>query len=125
MLNAKETLSVMMDANKEAGVDSAKIIAGNILNKRVNILVMKTLPAGVKFAVGSYLDSNVGKALIANAAAAALIHTMPGNEKVEIAAEAMINSASLTLASSFNIEEMVNELLDGVPGLDAPSEDKE
>jgi len=122
MLKVNETLSIMVDANKDAGVDSAKIIAGNILNDRVNTILMKNLPTGIKLVAGSYLESNVGKAIVANTVAGLLIHTMPENEKVAIAAEAMIKSASLALASSFNIEEMINELLDGVPGLTPAAE---
>ncbi|MCF6331001.1 MAG: hypothetical protein L3I99_05580 [Sulfurimonas sp.] len=118
MLKIKDTLGIIVDANKDAGVDSAKLIAGNILNQRVNAILMKNLPAGIKLIAGSYLESNVGKALIANTVAGALIHTMPNNGKVALAAEAMIKSASLSLASSFNIEEIINELLDGVPGLE-------
>jgi len=117
MLNVKDTMSVIVDANKDAGKDSAKIIAGNILNDKVNALVTKNLPTGVKLVVGSYIESNIGKAVIANAVAGILIHTMPNNEKVALAAEAMIKSASLAFASSFNIEEMINEVLDEVPGL--------
>ncbi len=122
MLKPSETLSTMVDANKDAGKDSAKIIAGNILNQHVNEVLVKNLPTGVKLLAGSYLESNVGKALISNAVAGILIHTMPNNEKVALAAEAMIKSASLQLASSFNIEDMVNELLSKVPGIAATAE---
>jgi 1,4-dihydroxy-2-naphthoate octaprenyltransferase len=66
----------------------------------------------------SYAQTPIGKAALANIVAGVLIHTMPENEKVAVAAECMIQSASLQLASSFNIEEMINDLLDGVPGLD-------
>ncbi len=114
MLKVGETASVMLDANKEAAIDSGKIIAGNVLNDRVIKLVSPKLPIMVR----GYADTPIGKAAIANLIAGVLIHTMPENTKVGIAAEAMIQSASLQLASSFNIEEMVNELLDGVPGLD-------
>lgn len=114
MLKVGETASVMYDVNKEAAVDSGKIIAGNILNDRVVKVIAPKLPLMVR----GYADTPVGKAAICNLIAGVLIHTMPQNEKVGIAAQAMIQSASLQLASSFNIEEMINDLLDGVPGLD-------
>lgn len=120
MLDPKQTLGIVVDANKDAGVDSAKLIAGNIINARLSKVITPRLPMMVR----GYAQSEVGEAVLANVVAGMMIHTMPDNGKVMLAAEAMINSASLKLASSFNIEEMINELLDNVPGLDGPAEKK-
>lgn len=120
MLKAKETVGVMIDANKDAGIDSAKIITGNIINARLAKVITPRLPMMVR----GYAQSDVGQAVLANVVAGLMIHTMPENDKVMLAAESMIGSASLQLASSFNIEEMINELLDNVPGLDGPAKEK-
>ena len=61
-----------------------------------------------------YADTPIGHAVLANVAAGALIHFFPTNAKVQAAAGAMIESAMVTFASSFNIEDMVDELLEGV-----------
>ena len=114
MLEFKDTASIMIGANKDAAVDSGKLIAGNIINDRLSKILVPKLPIMAR----GYAQTNLGKAALSNLVAGLLIHTMPDNAKVQVAAEAMIASASLQLASSFNIEEMVNELLDNVPGLD-------
>ena len=119
MANVTDTLSILAEANKESAIDSSKIITGNIINDRVSKIITPKLPLLVR----GYSETPIGKAVLANAVAGVLIHTMGQNEKVATAAECMIQSASLSLASSFNIEEMVNELLDGVPGLEPVKEE--
>ena len=114
MLEIKDTASILIGANKDAAFDSGKLIAGNIINDRVSKILIPKLPMIAR----GYAQTNLGKAALSNLVAGVLIHTMPDNAKVQLAAEAMIQSASLQLASSFNLEEMVNELLDNVPGLD-------
>ena len=118
MLKFKDTASVIIGANKDAAIDSSKLIAGNIINDRLNKILVPKLPIVAR----GYAQTNLGRAALSNLIAGLLIHTMPDNAKVQVAAEAMIASASLQLASSFNIEEMINELLDGVPGLDTAEE---
>jgi hypothetical protein len=119
-MKVTDTMGALVDANKEAAIDSGKIIAGNIINDRLVKIITPKLPMMVR----GYADTPLGKATISNAIAGVLIHTMPTNAKVMTAAECMIQSASLQLASSFNIEQMVQELLDGVPGLDVMAEEK-
>ena len=113
-MEVKETAGLLLEANKDAAKDSGKIIAGNILNNRLAQIVTPKLPMMVR----GYAATPIGKAALANVVAGVLIHTMPDNAKALLAAECMIQSASLEVASSLNIEQMVNDLLDGVPGLD-------
>jgi hypothetical protein len=49
--------------------------------------------------------------VLCNAIAGALIHTFPGNEKLMLATNAMISAANLTLMESFNIEQMIDEMM--------------
>ena len=110
MLKVKETATVVVNANKEAAKGAASIMAGNLVNTRLVKIVQPNLPLLMKH----YVDTPLGKAVLANAAAAALIHTMPNNKKVVLAADAMIKAAMLEFTMSFNIEEKINELLDGI-----------
>ena len=116
-LSISQTGNVAMARNQEAAKLAASITAGNILNDKVVAIIAPKLPP---FAVG-YANTDMGKAVIANVVASAITHFMPGNEKANLASTAMVNSAMLTFVGSFNIEEMVTELIDGV-NLDALKE---
>ncbi len=109
-LTLNQTGAIALSRNQDAVAMSARITAGNIINQRVVELVKPQLPLMVK----GYAETALGKAVIANAIASAMTHFMPGNEKVNLASQAMIESAMLNLVGSFNIEEMIDEVLSGV-----------
>lgn len=110
MLKIKETAGVVVDSLQENAKLAATITAGNVINARVGKLVSPKLPLMVR----GYAGTPLGEAAIANLCAAALIHVMPGNSKVLLAADAMQKAAMIKFAGTFNIEEMIDELLDGV-----------
>ena len=110
MLTVKQTANVMLGANTEAAKLAAEITAGNVLNDRLAKMVTPQLPAMAKL----YANTALGKALIANAFAAGLVHFLPTNDKAAKASGMMVNAAMLELAGTFNIEDMVDEFLDGV-----------
>ncbi len=110
MLNIKQTATVMTGANKEAAILAAQITGGNILNDRLAKMVIPQLPMGAKV----FINTAPGKALLANAFAAGLVHFLPHNDKAAIASGMMVQAAMLELAGTFNIEEMVDEFLDGI-----------
>jgi hypothetical protein len=56
----------------------------------------------------------ITKAVLANLVSVAIIQFAPENEKATIAVDAMINAAMLEFAGSFNIEFMINEIIDGL-----------
>ena len=107
MLKLDQTAKFVAQANKGALATSGTIVAGNVLNKQVIKLVKPKLPAIIR----GYADTALGEAAIANLIAAVIIHTLPTNEKAVKAAECMIQAASVSLLSSFNIEEMVDSLI--------------
>ncbi len=109
-LTIKQTANVMVGANKEAAVLAAQITGGNILNDRLAKMVIPQLPATAKI----FINTAPGKALLANAFAAGLVHFAPQNDKAAMASGMMVQAAMLELAGTFNIEEMVDEFLDGV-----------
>ena len=73
-------------------------------------MVIPQLPLGAKV----FINTAPGKALLANAFAAGLVHFLPTNDKAAMASGMMVQAAMLELAGTFNIEEMVDEFLDGV-----------
>lgn len=111
-LAIKDTAKVAVSRNKEALAISARITAGNIINDRLVDIVGKNkqVPMMVKAAA----STAAGKAVLANAFASAITHFMPNNEKANLASTAMVEAAMLEFVGSFNIEEMVNDLIDGV-----------
>ena len=111
-MGIKRTLGVAVEANKAAAVLTAEVTAGNLINDRLAKIIMgnKSVPTMVKLGV----DSPIGKAVMSNAVAAALIHFMPTNDKAMRAADAMIKSAMLEFGASFDVEGMIDELLDGI-----------
>ena len=109
-LTLGQTAAAIVAQNKASGKTATGIIAGNIINDRLAKIVTPKLPMMVR----GYVDTPLGKAAVANIAAGALIHFLPNNSKAMSAASAMIEAAMVEFASSFNIESMVDELLDGI-----------
>lgn len=105
-----DTVSMVVATNKDAAKQATALIAGNIINDRIIKIVAPKLPM---FARG-YANTELGEAAMANLFAAVLVHVMPDNERVLLAADCMIKSAAVKLASSFNIEGLISELLDGI-----------
>ena len=120
-LKVKETATIMQIGNKEAAKLAAEITGGNLLNDRLFKMIAPQLPLAVKM----YANTAIGKALISNAFAAGIFHFLPANQKASMAANMMVQSAMLELVGTFNIEEMVDEFLDGIklPGVDAKTKE--
>lgn len=109
-LTLGQTASVIVASNKSSAKTATGIIAGNVINQRLAKIVVPKLPMMAR----GYLDSPMGHAVLANVAAGALIHFFPGNKRAQQASAAMIESAMVTFASSFEIEDMIDEILEGV-----------
>ena len=109
-LTLGQTAAVVIGANKDSAKTATGIIAGNIINGRLAKLVVPRLPVFTR----GYADTPMGHAVLANIAAGALIHFLPTNKRAQQASAAMIEAAMVTFASSFEIESLVDELLDGV-----------
>ena len=109
-MDFKQAASVMVDGNKEAFKASAKMRTGKMINKRVVGVIAPRLPLMIR----GYAQSDLGEAVIANIVAMAIIKYLPTNEKAVLAADAMIVGAADEFIGSFNIEEMIDEVLDGI-----------
>ena len=111
MLELDSTIGVLKDTNIEAAKISASIVTGDVVCERLAQIVKPKLPIYAR----SYIDTDLGKAVLANVAAGMLITVASENKQAQYAAEAMIQSASLTFMKSFNIDQLVKDLLDGLP----------
>jgi hypothetical protein len=111
-LTIRETASAVIGANTTALKLSAKLTVGNTLNDRVAAIIVPKLPM---MARGMALaNPAITKAVLANIVSAAIINVAPTNERACLAADAMINAAMLEFVGTFNIEAMINELIDGL-----------
>ena len=109
-LDFKDTISVMKDVNVEAARIVAKQEVGGMLNDRLTKIVKPKLP----FPVKAYADTEIGKLVLANTFAAALVHFGYTNEKLLLASEAMTYAAMKDFVESFDFRGIVDEFLDGV-----------
>ena len=100
----------MVEGNTAAFKQGAKRRSGKMINQRVVAAIKPRLPFWAK----GYVESSFGEAVLANAVAAAAIKYFPANEKVTLAADAMITAAADEFIGSFNIEEMIDDVLDGI-----------
>ena len=111
-LTIAETAKTLAAVNTDAFKLGAQLEIGKVLNDRALKLVEPMLPPMVKF--WAQANPEKAKPIVANLVAGALIKFAPTNEKAQMAAQVMIQSASIDLVGSFNIAEMVNGLLDGL-----------
>lgn len=109
-MDLKQVSQLIINGNQEAFKQNAKRRAGKMFNERAVALIKPKLPLMVR----GYAEEPIGEFVIANIIAAAIIKFGYTNEKLILLADAGIEAASDDLLGSFNIEAMVNELIDGI-----------
>ena len=109
-MTLKELGQVMVEGNKQAFTANASRRAGAMFNERVTGLIAPKLPMMVR----GYSSEPWFQFILANAVAGAIIKFGYTNEKLLMLADAGVNAASDTFIGSFNLEGMVNELIDGI-----------
>ena len=102
--------STTVEINKQAITLAAKLEVGKIATAQLKKVVKPKLPMMVR----GYADSPLFDIVLANAVGIALREYAPGNEKAQIVSEAMIQSAAVEMMTSFNINDMVNEMLENI-----------
>jgi hypothetical protein len=100
----------MLDANKEAFKTSASRRSGKIINDRLIGLIKPKLPVMVR----GYADTELGRFVMANLLAAAVVKFGTNHPKLLVAADMAVQDAADQFLGSFNLEDIINELLDGV-----------
>ena len=108
-MTIQDVTSAMVDQNKTSFQASAKRRIGKLFNDKLVSLIKPKLPMMVK----GYVDTEIGRYVLTNLFAAALIKFGYNHDKLILLAEAGIDDATDQFLGSFNIEEIINELIDG------------
>lgn len=103
---ATETVEI----NKEAMVLAAKLEVGKVATAQLRKVVKPKLPMMVR----GYADSPLFDIVLANAVGVALREYASENKKAQIVSEAMIQSAAVEMMSSFDLNGMIDEMLENV-----------
>ena len=109
-MTLKELSGVLVEGNKTAFKANASRRAGTMFNERAVALIKPKLPVMVR----GYADTDLGEFVIANMIAAAIIKFGYTNEKLLLLADAGVVAANDKLLGSFQLEDMVNDLIDGI-----------
>lgn len=97
----------VLAANKEAAKSAAYMEAGRMANDKAAQVLSKKAPLMVR----GYVDTPVGKLVIANVAALALAQLRPNDRRAAKLTQAMQVQAYTELIRDFDIETMLDDLL--------------
>lgn len=110
MSNVKTTANAVIAANKSSAVNAAKIEAGTIVINRVVKLLKPKMP----FGTSGMLDSPVGRVALANVVNILVEQYASNNPKAKVISGAVMDAAMLQMVQSFNIGQLVDDLISGV-----------
>lgn len=108
--NAMTKIANIVAANKSAVVNAAKLEAGKIALTQITKVAAKKAP----FMIKGYIDTPVGRVVIANLLSVAVDQYAPTNQKAKAVASAAMEAAMLEMVQSFNIAEMIDEMVKGI-----------
>ncbi|WFG41352.1 hypothetical protein INBLLOGA_00173 [Salmonella phage MET_P1_137_112] len=108
--NIMTKVSSIVAANKSAVVNAAKLEAGKIALTQITKVVAKKAP----FMIKGYIDTPIGRVVIANLLSVAVDQYAPTNQKAKAVAGAAMEAAMLEMVQSFNIAEMIDEMVKGI-----------
>lgn len=108
--NIMSKVSSIVAANKSAVVNAAKLEAGKIALTQITKVAAKKAP----FMVKGYIDTPIGRVVIANLLSVAVDQYAPTNAKAKAVAGAAMEAAMLEMVQSFNIAEMIDEMVKGI-----------
>lgn len=108
--NAMTKIANIVAANKSAVVNAAKLEAGKIALTQITKVAAKKAP----FMIKGYIDTPIGRVVIANLLSVAVDQYAPSNQKAKAVASAAMEAAMLEMVQSFNIAEMIDEMVKGI-----------
>lgn len=108
--NAMTKIANIVAANKSAVVNAAKLEAGKIALTQITKVAAKKAP----FMIKGYIDTPIGRVVIANLLSVAVDQYAPTNQKAKAVAGAAMEAAMLEMVQSFNIAEMIDEMVKGI-----------
>ncbi|QNI21433.1 hypothetical protein [Salmonella phage 8sent1748] len=108
--NTMTKIANIVAANKSAAVNAAKLEAGKIALTQITKVAAKKAP----FMIKGYIDTPIGRVVIANLLSVAVDQYAPTNAKAKAVAGAAMEAAMLEMVQSFNIAEMIDEMVKGI-----------
>lgn len=108
--NTMTKIANIVAANKSAAVNAAKLEAGKIALTQITKVAAKKAP----FMIKGYIDTPIGRVVIANLLSVAVDQYAPSNQKAKAVAAAAMEAAMLEMVQSFNIAEMIDEMVKGI-----------
>ncbi|ARQ96276.1 hypothetical protein [Salmonella phage Stp1] len=105
--NTMTKIANIVAANKSAVVNAAKLEAGKIALTQITKVAAKKAP----FMIKGYIDTPIGRVVIANLLSVAVDQYAPNNQKAKAVAGAAMEAAMLEMVQSFNIAEMIDEMV--------------
>ncbi|BEU76396.1 hypothetical protein Wa28E_0310 [Escherichia coli phage Wa28] len=108
--NIMSKVSSIVAANKSAVINAAKLEAGKIALTQITKVAAKKAP----FMIKGYIDTPIGRVVIANLLSVAVDQYAPTNQKAKAVAGAAMEAAMLEMVQSFNIAEMIDEMVKGI-----------
>lgn len=109
-IKMKTCATDLTKANVVASKAAAQHVAGKVLNKALLTKIRPQLPMLAR----GYADHALANVVVANIANFAVSNFASDNAKAKLAADAMMIAAMTEFLSSFNVEDIVAELLEGV-----------
>ncbi|WCZ57341.1 hypothetical protein K18_008 [Salmonella phage Kenya-K18] len=108
--NTMTKIANIVAANKSAVVNAAKLEAGKIALTQITKVAAKKAP----FMIKGYIDTPIGRVVIANLLSVAVDQYAPSNQKAKAVAGTAMEAAMLEMVQSFNIAEMIDEMVKGI-----------
>jgi len=115
-----DAASAIFDQNKDALKRNAKRRAGKMFNDRLTGLVKPKLPMMVR----GYADEPWFQFVLINAFATASVKFGSTSKRLMTITEAAVEAANDEFLGSFNLEAMIDELLEGIPVLDPTTQEE-
>ena len=119
--NTTKRSSIKMKINNviDSNVKSAKTGATVAMGKALNRVVKERLAPQLPFMVRGYADHVLADVVIANVAQF-VVDNFVSNPKAKVAANAMMDAAMIDFMASFNLDQIVSDVLDSA-NFDLPS----
>ena len=107
-LNKDNKMAKILDTNKQVATQAAYMEAGRIFLNQVSKLAAKQAPLMVR----GYVDTSLGRLVLANAAVFAVQHFRGNDQRLNRLANAALAEAYQELYKSFDIEQFIEGFLD-------------
>jgi hypothetical protein len=112
MASMKSTAEKAITTNKDAAMLAARITVGRAANKVVCDSITPKLPLMTR----GVMATKFGPLIAANVATIAVDHFMCDNTKANVITKSMVEAAMLDIVAEFDIEGMIENMLDQVKG---------